>query len=459
MMKQMIKKITNHLRRYVLEKTAAIAILFAVMAPVLIGAAGMTIDYSQAYLVEQRLSQAIDAAALAAASSSDDPDVIEQKVRQFFDANYPPEKMGFTLDPQVTIDGDVVKVIASARYDTIFMPVFGVDEVDVSASTEISRAVRPVEIVFGFDTTGSMGFGNRWDDAMDAVEGLLNSLQGAVGNEYFSAGLVPFGDRVNVGKAQSSWVNMDLVKNPLYPGQNHERTKFNGCVEPREENIDGNPWRLTDASPDEIAFVPSTEGNMDFLINRGNKYPRCKNQGNMAIVYPTRDIDAIIDRLDSMSPYGTGRLDVGLAWVYRLLSERWQGFFPDYDGPTEFDNPYVQKVAVFVTDGNTRAYDFEVNSEVEYNGASSNPDPDNYGGNNGSAAGFENLAHICNQMKDNGIDVHMIYLEGNPHSAQTMETCASAEETFYTVGDEDIEAFEQALSRIKNRIMQIHVSK
>jgi len=65
-------------RSYIRNTGAAIAIMFAVMAPVVIGSAGMAIDYAQAYMVKQRLSQAIDAAALAATTSSNDSGVIKQ---------------------------------------------------------------------------------------------------------------------------------------------------------------------------------------------------------------------------------------------------------------------------------------------------------------------------------------------------------------------------------------------
>ena len=58
--------ILNVLKRYVRDTSAAIIILFAIMVPMLVGSAGMALDFAQAYLVKQRLSQAIDAAALAA---------------------------------------------------------------------------------------------------------------------------------------------------------------------------------------------------------------------------------------------------------------------------------------------------------------------------------------------------------------------------------------------------------
>ena len=78
-------KVCNMIKDYIRNTAAAIAIAFAVMAPVIVGSAGMALDYAQAYLVQQRLAQAIDAAALAAAAASTDAGEIEQRVQDFFD--------------------------------------------------------------------------------------------------------------------------------------------------------------------------------------------------------------------------------------------------------------------------------------------------------------------------------------------------------------------------------------
>ena len=70
------------------ETSAAIALMFAIMAPLLITSAGMSVDFAHAYLVQQRLAQAIDAAALAATAISTETTEIEAKVQDFFDVNY-----------------------------------------------------------------------------------------------------------------------------------------------------------------------------------------------------------------------------------------------------------------------------------------------------------------------------------------------------------------------------------
>lgn len=60
-----IPKKIAFIRRYLCNLSGAIAIMFALMAPVIVGSAGFALDYAMAYLVQQRLAQAIDASALA----------------------------------------------------------------------------------------------------------------------------------------------------------------------------------------------------------------------------------------------------------------------------------------------------------------------------------------------------------------------------------------------------------
>ena len=138
----MMKNFKRHVIRYYRDTRAAIVILFAVMAPVIVGSAGMALDFAQAYLVQQRLGQAIDAAALAAAAHSSDPAAIQSKVKQFFDVNYPEDALGVTFEPVVLVDGNLVTVTGRASYNTFFLNVIGIDNIDLEAETIVQREVK-----------------------------------------------------------------------------------------------------------------------------------------------------------------------------------------------------------------------------------------------------------------------------------------------------------------------------
>lgn len=188
-------------RDYLFGRAGTIAIMFAIMAPVLIGAAGMSLDYAQAYLVRQRLAQALDAAALAAAASSTEEAEITQRVLDFFEANYPEEKLGVTFTPSVQVVGDEVRVTGSAYYTTLFLRVIGINQIDVTAETTVLREVQGLEVVMVLDNTGSMASYNNIDALKTGAENFINILfDHASDPQYIKVGMVPYSNTVRIGK-------------------------------------------------------------------------------------------------------------------------------------------------------------------------------------------------------------------------------------------------------------------
>ena len=198
---KLCSKVLGTCRRYWNDKSGTIAVTFGVMAPLLIGVAGMSLDYSQAYLVKQRLSQALDAAALAAAAYSSNEAEIEARVQDFFDANYPEEKLGFTFDPYVQIVGDEVRVTGYATYNTMFLRVLGINTIDVSASTIVLREVQGLEVVMVLDNTGSMGWNGNIEALKEGTVNFINILfDNASEPQNVRVGMVPYANSVRVGK-------------------------------------------------------------------------------------------------------------------------------------------------------------------------------------------------------------------------------------------------------------------
>ncbi len=212
MTKEMIKAITrkldrqinkplHDLRKYIRNVAGTIVVAFAVTAPIVIGSAGMALDFAHAYLVQQRLAQAIDAAALAAAASETDPVAIEQKVRDFFHANYPEEKLGATFEPEVVINGDQVQVTGRAQYLTFFLSVIGITEIEVAAETTVQREVQGLEVALVLDNTGSMAENDNIDALKTASENFINTLFSHTSNpNTIKIGLVPYSNSVRIGR-------------------------------------------------------------------------------------------------------------------------------------------------------------------------------------------------------------------------------------------------------------------
>ncbi len=197
-----LRKIASSARLYGLSTAGAVAVVFGLMVPVLVGSVGVSVDIAQSYLVKQRLGHALDAAALAAAASAaTDEEELEQAVLDFVEMNYPAEKIGAAYDIEAELNGTELTVRASARLDTTFMRIWGHDHVTVSAETIVQREVRGLEVVLVLDNTGSMATNNNIGALKQASESFVNILFDRAGDpDDVKIGIVPYSNSVRVGR-------------------------------------------------------------------------------------------------------------------------------------------------------------------------------------------------------------------------------------------------------------------
>lgn len=244
---------------------ASILTIFAIAGPVAIGSVGMALDMSQAYLVRERLSHALDAAALAAAMlASTDEAAAYAKLQSFMDANYPSDKIGVTYDLHMSVEGDDVRVWASADYETVFLRFIGIDEITVDAETVVQREVQGLEVVLVLDNTGSMSTNNNIRSLKEATTNFINILFGSTSNpEYIKIGLVPYSNSVRVGQyglgqtpEGDAYADGDIfvtLPNDVAVTTNHEASSgWYGCV------VEHNPNNY-DAS---ASYVAGSKGQL-----------------------------------------------------------------------------------------------------------------------------------------------------------------------------------------------------
>jgi hypothetical protein len=143
----------------------------------------------------------------------------------------------------------------------------------------------------------------------------------------------------------------------------------------------------------------------------------------------------LLNALANMGQGGTGRMDEGMAWAYRLLSPRWRNRWNNGQYPRDYNA--ARKIAILVTDGRTEAYRYEV---LPVSGVATV-----YGGNAGSQLGFENMEHVCSQMKAAGIEVVVVQLDGNSNFTAHAQRCASPDK-YYMINS--LAQFETAFSQI-----------
>ncbi|MBV6658695.1 MAG: hypothetical protein KI785_13095 [Devosiaceae bacterium] len=403
------------------DQSGAVAIIMALAAVPVIGLAGASLDYSRVSDVRTTYQDAADAAVLAAATSvgrslTDRQDVARDVFRSMMPTH------GHAVDQINLFEHELgYHVHASGTVDLTLMSVLGITEADIAVNSVAAAASAPLEISFVIDATRSMLSGSRWRTAYDSLDNMLQELDAAADDEgelFVTVG--PMGDVVNIGNGRDGWVS-GLEGSP---GENLlTADEWNGCVMAREEPTGQSPYRLTDANPAEVPFLI-----LDHRYEHGEHDQRWFSCGE-TIIGPSQDVAAVIRDVGQISAAGTGRFDQGLAWGWRTVSANWNGEWGIPGYPDNADER--RKVVVFISDGNSTMEDYLFDGHSEW------------GWNNGGTEMFGNLVETCTQIKAQGIQLYMLFVEGNPHAESFMRECATSPAHFFdvTTNDAMVEAF------------------
>lgn len=158
------------------DRRGTIALLVAFLTPVLLGVAGLSVDVGRAYVAKRQLQDATQAAALAGAAALAAPGATTSTVMTQVDAwrsaNAPSGLTVSATSTTVSCDSttsglppcnatmpNVVTVSQTASVPTHFLKVLGKTSFGLAATAAAARAGgegRPLNIMFVFDTTGSM---------------------------------------------------------------------------------------------------------------------------------------------------------------------------------------------------------------------------------------------------------------------------------------------------------------
>jgi len=222
----MINRIAKKLGLFRRDQRGNVAVIVGAAIIPLVGALGLATDTARGYLVKARLSQALDAAALAGGkvyfSTQRDADI-----KKYFGSNFPsastpvydtPYTASF-MNATVTLNHPVnggttgkenLTLTAQATIPTTFMRVLGFDTVTVDATSQVTRAISALDVVISMDWSGSMTSpGTKITSARDAAVTFVDAVFGTnsvaptltvdgVTYNLLNMGFVPWNSKVNV---------------------------------------------------------------------------------------------------------------------------------------------------------------------------------------------------------------------------------------------------------------------
>jgi Flp pilus assembly protein TadG len=158
-MRHSISAAIANFRRLMQRREGLVAIIFALCAIPIFIAASMAIDIGRAYAVKVRLGAALDAAALAVGSESNQTAAqLATDLQNYFSANYPSTALGtnVTVTPvpsTASLSASSVNYQAQATMPMTLMRIIGISSITVTAQTQKTTGL---EIAVVLDNTGSM---------------------------------------------------------------------------------------------------------------------------------------------------------------------------------------------------------------------------------------------------------------------------------------------------------------
>jgi Flp pilus assembly protein TadG len=491
-------------RKFADDARGAVAVLVALAAVPLIGSIGIGVDSARGYIAQSRLSAAVNAAALAGgnsffASTRDDD------IRMIFHTNFPDGYLGASVSgPTIIADetNQKITVSANATIPNSFMQLFGSDSVTVSASAEVTRKMKALEVVLSMDISGSMGTKDpgqtmtRLAASQQAAKELINILFGGdTSKDLLNIGLVPWSSKVNVmieGQAFNSGLNKTVavptftapdigrVQSKVYYANNSPvplleapPAGWKGCVFNRYINdaTDANDGDIRDGTfsgggKDWPAWAPVLPGDYADAtvvakwggepVNGSDSHGHPKRcalapSGEECTACPTvgitplqHDKSVISGAVDKLAAGGNTNLPAGLAWAWRVLTT---------DSPFEhtITTEYTpDRAIVLMTDGeNCAAYGDAYKAVFGLCSSSSARDKMN--------ARAEKLAA---NIKATGVVIYVVqFVEDSSTLKAFLKKVASGPDAPYYYYAPDPSALKGAFHEIANHLSELRLSK
>tara|TARA_R110002110_G_scaffold338508_2_gene548961 strand:- start:3232 stop:4527 length:1296 start_codon:yes stop_codon:yes gene_type:complete len=390
--------------RWKVDQRGSYAVIFAIsLVPILI-AIGAAIDLSQAYIVKQRLTRALDAAGLAVGGVTGQSTAdLRTMAQNFFNANYPASKIGVPAALTVTPNGNNITLGVTATMPTSVMGIVGINTLNIGTTSTITRMGKKLEVALVLDTTGSMGSSSKLTTMQTAAKDLIDKVSAAAVNPGdVKIAIVPFTVDVKVGTGykNETWIKWNWTTsktqtcsgsywNGTYSCEDKSysisKSSWKGCVIDRDQNYD-------------ISVAVASTSNNATLYPADND--DCYTEALMPL---SSDWTALKSKISDLDANGNTNTTIGMVWGWQMVKQN--ATLSNAAAPAS----NLDKVIVFLTDGD--------NTENRFTTSQSSID--------------SRTAALCTAIKADNIIVYTIrVMDGN----QTiLKNCASDAGKYFSV--------------------------
>jgi Flp pilus assembly protein TadG len=356
------------LRRFQRDERGAVGLIFGLSIIPLMGLTGVAVDYARATSVRAELQMAADATALALAKDAVKLDAGQTTIRAqaVFDGNWGKRFESELTSLTVTRETDRFKIQAKAHVKYSFLPVLGLNGIDVAVTSTSGWGVNKIEIALVLDNTGSMGWSGKMPELKKALcgnttcsntmptSGFVRHMQdAAIDADQIRVALVPFDTTVRVPAS----VQASVLTSPNSPGTvsyggagycgmapvTAQRVSWLRFAD-RDKDTIASGWnasgvwvgsgcgvgRITKATWQGCLWDRDQTGNRDVTADGVNPasietlYPAVTCRSNdLARMASLMDVKAngpqLITALAAMKPSGNTNLTIGINWGMNML--------------------------------------------------------------------------------------------------------------------------------------------
>ena len=413
--------------RFLKDRRGNVALIAALAALPLFGAAGIAVDTFRQSDAQARLQAALDAGALAgAAANTTNKAEIRKIVRQFAKSNGIGDLLKNDRDIKITFNTNgTMRVEAAGSINTSIGGVLGVKSMPVTAFAEVKPNTGGAEVALVLDTTDSMNSEGRIGALRVAAKDFVEIISRANdnGEDRIKISLVPYAHYVNVGtsNAGAAW----LDNTALAPNE-----RWYGCVGPREYPLNKQDNGYGNKIPRVIDDLNTTDQFSDTI---------CAQE-----IQPlTADKSRLLTQINALTAQGLTHIPEGLMWGWRTLTD----FAPytEGEGPTTAAAKNVHKFVVLMTDGLNTMEKVPGTPYLVHNGFV-------------TATSDQLMLEVCENVKQSGVTVFTIGFKLQQAAMKSkLEQCATDPENYYDAADNA--QLSSAYQAIATKVTAIHLSK
>lgn len=435
-----LRQMFDMIGRFSNDQSGNVAIIVAVcFVPLLVLAGGATdIARHESYRVQ--LQDGVDRAVLAAASLTQTQPV-EKTVNAYLSSL--PFIADVDVQFQTTNSTNVrqVTVVATYTMETAFLPLIGIETIDVTSRATAIEKRQNIEISLVLDISGSMRYGSptRISLLKPAAKQFIDTILNEQSAAYTSVSIVPYAGSVNPGA-----MAFDGLKVP-------RRHNYSSCVEFIASDYSGGMVQF-----DQRSQVPHFTNAHQGVNYPGLGWPWCPLE-DTAISYISNNPNYLKSRIDALKMYdGTGTA-IAIKWGMLLLEPAARpmvavaaanNMVPAQfaNRPAAFDDPNTIKFIVLMTDGDIT----EQRRPKHYDYPRAKEQDNNTSQNRNSAR--DSMYAVCNRAKANGVIVFTIGFQVSGQGRSEMQNCASSISHFYDVSGINIDAAFQSIATAIQKI-------